>query len=77
MTLYWEEPCKPNGIITGYIVSYNITTRTANLHCPVEEPYMTLRMPTDSGCSGTEITEWSAKIYYTLIIVPNIRTIVR
>jgi hypothetical protein len=34
-------------------------------------------MSTDSGSSGTEITEWSAKIYYTLIIVPNIRTIVR
>jgi hypothetical protein len=34
-------------------------------------------MPTDSGCSGTEITEWSAKIYYTLIIVSNIRTIAR
>jgi hypothetical protein len=27
--------------------------------------------------SGTEITELSAKIYYKLIIVPNIRTIVR
>jgi hypothetical protein len=34
-------------------------------------------MSTDSGCSGTAITEWRAKIYYTLIIVPNIRTIVR
>jgi hypothetical protein len=29
--------CKPNGIITGYIVSYNITKRTANVQCPVEE----------------------------------------
>jgi hypothetical protein len=36
VTFYWEEPCKPNGIITGYIISYNITTRTANVHCPVE-----------------------------------------
>ena len=40
VTLYWKEPCKPNGIITGYIVSYNITKRTANIHCPVEEHYM-------------------------------------
>jgi hypothetical protein len=34
-------------------------------------------MSTDSGCSGTEITEWSAKINETLITAPNIRTIVR
>jgi hypothetical protein len=34
-------------------------------------------MTTDSGFSGTGITEWSAKIYYMLIIVANIRTIVR
>jgi hypothetical protein len=40
LTFYWEEPCKPNGIITGYIVSYKITTRTANVHCSVEEHYM-------------------------------------
>jgi hypothetical protein len=37
----------------------------------------TQRNTTETGCSGTEITEWSAKIYYTLIIVPNIRNIVR
>jgi hypothetical protein len=41
VTFYWGEPCKPNGIITGYIVSYNITTSTANLDCPVEEHNMT------------------------------------
>jgi hypothetical protein len=44
MTFYWEEPCKPNGIITGYIVSYNITKRTANIHCPVEEHYMSFNV---------------------------------
>jgi hypothetical protein len=37
----------------------------------VTDVELTLRMSTDSGCSGTEITEWSAKIYYTLIIVPH------
>jgi hypothetical protein len=40
LTLYWEQPCKPNEIITGYIGSYKITTRTANGHCPEEEHYM-------------------------------------
>ena len=44
MTLYWWEPCKPNGIITGYIVSYNATTSTANLDCPVEENNMTFNV---------------------------------
>ena len=44
MTLYWEEPCKPNGIITGYIVRYNITTSTANSHCPMEEQDMTINV---------------------------------
>jgi hypothetical protein len=44
VTFYWEKPCKPNGIITGYIVSYNITTRTANLLCPVEEHDMTFNV---------------------------------
>jgi hypothetical protein len=43
----------------------------------VTDVELTLRMSTDSGCSGTEITELSAKIYYKHIIVPNIRTIVR
>jgi hypothetical protein len=41
VTFYWGEPCKPNGIITGYIVSYKITTSTANIDCPVEEHNMT------------------------------------
>ena len=45
VTLYWGEPCKPNGIITGYIVSYNATTSTANLDCPVEENNMTILKP--------------------------------
>lgn len=44
MTLYWKEPCKPNGIITGYIGRYDITSNTANLHCPVEEQYMTFNV---------------------------------
>ena len=44
VTLYWEKPCKPNGIITGYIVRYNITTITANLTCPVEEQNMTINV---------------------------------
>jgi hypothetical protein len=44
VTLYWREPCKPNGIITGYIVSYNATTSTANLDCPVEENNMTFNV---------------------------------
>jgi hypothetical protein len=44
VTFYWGEPCKSNGIITGYIVSYNITTSTANLDCPVEEHNMTFNV---------------------------------
>jgi hypothetical protein len=44
VTFYWGEPCKPNGIITGYIVSYKITTSTANLDCPVEGHNMTFNV---------------------------------
>jgi len=44
VTLYWEEPCKPNGIITGYIVRYNRTRSTTNLYCTVEEQDMTFNV---------------------------------
>jgi hypothetical protein len=74
VTLYWREPCKPNGIITGYIVSYNITTSTANVHCPVEEHYMAFNV---TGNVTFHKNIRSAKINETLITAPNIRTIVR
>ena len=71
MTLYWKEPGKPNGIITGYIVSYNIPTRTANVHCPVEEHYMAFNV-TGNVTFHKNITDLYPRTTYMFCIAAQI-----